>query len=119
MQKLIDAIRRSPEAIDTWIADTAQQFPLVQDRGYEAHRSRTSLADSAVAADLALAGLEFLERIDEEVRLPLPAPPLYLSPASYPPEHGRFDSRPDEVIDGDDPQVPAKVNGGWWRLATE
>lgn len=34
VQKLIDAIRHSPEAIDTWTADTAQRFPLVQDRGY-------------------------------------------------------------------------------------
>ena len=119
VQKLIDAIRHSPEAIDTWIADTAQRFPLVQDRGYEVHRSRASPADAAVVADLAMAGLEFLERIDEEVSLPLPAPPPYLSPASCRPEHGRFDSRPEEVIDVDDPQMPAKVNAGWWRMVTE
>ena len=101
------------------IADTAQRFPLVRDRGYAAHRPRTSPADAAVAADLVPAGLEFLDRIDEEVRLPLPAPPPYLSPASCRPEHGRFDSRPDEVIDVDDPQMSAKVNAGWWRMATE
>jgi hypothetical protein len=42
VQRLIDAIRHSPDAIDAWIAATNQDFPLVQDRGYEAHRSRTA-----------------------------------------------------------------------------
>jgi hypothetical protein len=82
VQELIDAIRHSPEAIDTWIADTAHRFPIVRDRGYEAHRSRTSPADAAVAADLVPAGLEFLGRIDGRVTLPLPVPPPYHSPAS-------------------------------------
>jgi len=31
----------------------------------------------------------------------------------------QFDSRPDEVVDLDDPQMPAKVNAGWWRMVTE
>ena len=78
-----------------------------------------ALTDAAVAAELAPAGLEFLERVSEEVGLPLPPPPPYYSPASCGPEHGRFDSRSDEVIDIHDPEMPAKVNAGWWRMATE
>lgn len=78
-----------------------------------------ALTDSAVAADLARAGLEFRERVSDEVILPLPAAPPYYSPASCGPEHGRFDSRADEVVDVDDPQMPGKVNAGWWRMATE
>jgi hypothetical protein len=77
-----------------------------------------ALTDAAVAADLAPAGLEFLQRVSEEVSLPLPPPP-YHSPASCGPEHGRFDSRPDEVIDLHDPEMQSKVNAGWWRMATE
>jgi hypothetical protein len=76
-----------------------------------------SLTDAAVAADLVPAGLEFMERVREEVSLPLPPPPPYYSPASCGPEHGRFDS--DEMIDVDDPEMPAKVNAGWLRMATE
>ncbi len=34
-------------------------------------------------------------------------------------EHGRFDSGPDEVADVDDPDMPAKVNAGWHRMAVE
>jgi hypothetical protein len=41
VQRLIDAIRRSPDAIDAWVIATAREFSLVRDRGYEAHRSRT------------------------------------------------------------------------------
>jgi hypothetical protein len=77
-----------------------------------------ALTDAAVAADLAHAGLEFVKRVSEDVSLPLPPPPPY-SPASCGPQHGRFDSRPDEVVDIDDPAMPAKVNAGWWRMATE
>ncbi|MFI5898530.1 hypothetical protein ACIA5D_51570 [Actinoplanes sp. NPDC051513] len=76
-----------------------------------------SLTDAAVAADLVPAGLEFLERISEEVSLPLPPPPPYHSPASCGPEHGRFDS--DEMIEVDDPEMSAKVNAGWLHMATE
>jgi hypothetical protein len=78
-----------------------------------------ALTDAAVATDLAQAGLEFLERVSEEVSLPLPPPPPYRSPAGCGSEHGRFDSRPDEVVDVNDPEMPAKVNAGWWRMATE
>jgi hypothetical protein len=78
-----------------------------------------ALTDAAVTADLAQAGLEFLERVNEKVSLPLPPPPPYHSPASCGPQHGRFDSRPDEVVDVDDPEMPAKINAGWWRMATE
>ncbi|SCL35257.1 hypothetical protein GA0070624_5211 [Micromonospora rhizosphaerae] len=38
VQDLIDAIRRSPEAIDAWIDAAYRRFPVVQDRGYEAWR---------------------------------------------------------------------------------
>lgn len=78
-----------------------------------------ALIDAVVAADLGQAGLEFVERVGDEVSLPLPPPPHNYSPASCRPEHGRFDSRPDEVVDVDDPHMPAKVNAGWWRMATE
>ncbi|MDQ0371229.1 hypothetical protein [Catenuloplanes indicus] len=72
-----------------------------------------SKTDAAVAADLALAGLEFLERIMEKLRGPLP--PLR-GAASCLPEHGRFDSDP---VDVDAPDMPARVNEDWWRMATE
>ncbi|GAA3779354.1 hypothetical protein GCM10022225_79410 [Plantactinospora mayteni] len=76
-----------------------------------------SLTDAAIAADLVPAGLELLERVREEVSLPLPPPPPYYSPASCRPEHGRFDS--DEMIDVNDPEMPSKVNASWLRMATE
>lgn len=38
--ELIDAIRRSPEAIDTWITDKSQRFPIIQDRGRQAARQQ-------------------------------------------------------------------------------
>lgn len=75
-----------------------------------------SLTDAAVAADLALAGLEFLGRVSEEVRLPLPPSPPHYSPANCRPEHGRFDS---DEITIDDPEMPAKVNADWLHMATE
>ncbi|MFI5495935.1 hypothetical protein [Actinoplanes sp. NPDC051859] len=75
------------------------------------------LTDAVVEAELVPAGLEFLERITEEVSLPLPSPPPYRSPASCGPEHGRFDS--DEATDVDDPEMPAKVNADWLHMATE
>ena len=78
-----------------------------------------SITDAVVAANLAPAGLEFMERVNGEVSLPLPPPPPYYSPASCRSEHGRFDSRPDEVVNVEDPDLPAKVNAGWWRMATE
>ena len=42
-----------------------------------------------------------------------------LTPASCSPEHGRFDAEADEIADVDDPQMPAKVNAGWYRMARE
>ncbi|MFD1321353.1 hypothetical protein ACFQ4H_09655 [Micromonospora sonneratiae] len=76
-----------------------------------------SQTDAAIATDLALAGLEFIERITTEVHFPLPAPDQ--GPASCRVEHGRFDSAPDEIVDVNDPDMPAKVNAGWWRMANE
>ncbi|MFF5225725.1 hypothetical protein [Dactylosporangium sp. NPDC000521] len=78
-----------------------------------------AITDAALAADLARAGLEFMERVNGEVNLPLPSPPPYYSPASCREEHGRFDANPDEIVGVDDPDLPAKVNAGWWRMATE
>lgn len=72
-----------------------------------------------MAAGLIPAGLEFLERIGGQVTLPLPVPPPFHSPASRGPEHGRFDARPDEVIDVNGPHMSAKVHAGWWHMATE
>jgi hypothetical protein len=80
------------------------------------YRPRVSLTDAAIAADVAPAGLKFVERVTGEVRYPLPP---HRSPASCLDEHGRFDSEPDEIVDVDDPDMPAKVNAGWWRMATE
>ncbi|MEV0133038.1 hypothetical protein AB0H83_31815 [Dactylosporangium sp. NPDC050688] len=75
-----------------------------------------SQTDAAIAADLILAGLEFVERFTAEVHPPLPP---NRSPATCQAEHGRFDSDPDEFVDVDAPDMPAKVNAGWWRMANE
>jgi hypothetical protein len=75
-----------------------------------------SLTDAAVAADLALAGLVFIERIQGEVQVPLPE---FKSAASCRDEDGRFDSTTDEIVDVNDPEMPAKINAGWCRMATE
>jgi hypothetical protein len=58
-----------------------------------------SLADSAVAAALAPAGLEFIERELNEVALPLRPD---TSAASSLPADRRFDAEPGEVVDVDD-----------------
>ncbi|GAA4568668.1 hypothetical protein [Planotetraspora kaengkrachanensis] len=77
-----------------------------------------TLTDADVAALLAPAGLHFVKRWNrEDVRLP-PLPPGY-SPASASPEHGRFDSHPDEIADVDAPDMPDKVHASWFRMATE
>lgn len=69
-----------------------------------------------MAQALANAGLQFVERVRGEVRTPaLPGG----SAAACHPEDGRFDARPDEVVDVDDPEFAAKVNVGWFRMATE
>lgn len=57
--------------------------------------------------------------MNEEVSLPLPPAPPHYSPASCGPEHGRFDSRAEEVVDVEDPEMASKVNACWWRMATE
>lgn len=75
-----------------------------------------SLTDSDIAASLAPAGLEFIERELGEVVLPLKP---NKSAASSLPEDGRFDGEPDEFVDVDDPSMPAKVNASWLRMATE
>lgn len=74
------------------------------------------LTDIDVAAALAPAGLLFIERERGEVELPLKP---NRSAASSRPEDGRFDARPDEVVDVDDPDLVTKVNAGWLRMATE
>lgn len=74
-----------------------------------------SFTDTDVAADLASAGLLFLERVSGDVPRPWPD----RSPATLLDEHGRFDATRDEIIDLDDPDLPAKLDAGWWRMATE
>jgi len=74
------------------------------------------LTDHDIAAALAPAGLVFIERVQGEVRLPLKP---NRSAASSRPEDGRFDARPDEVVDVDDPGLVTKLNAGWLRMATE
>ena len=78
-----------------------------------------AVTDAAIAADLGQAGLEFVQRLHEQVSLPLPPAPPYYTPASCGQQHGRFDSDPEEVVHVEDPQMPAKVNAGWWRMATQ
>jgi hypothetical protein len=75
-----------------------------------------SLTDADIAAALAPAGLLFIEREQGEIRLPLKPD---RSAASSGPEDGRFDARPDEVVDVDDPDLIAKLNAGWLRMAIE
>jgi len=72
------------------------------------------LSDAAVASDLAQAGLLFVKRIQVDVVVPLPEGK---GAASCGPEHGRFDE--DETVSVDDPEMPAKINASWWRMATE
>jgi hypothetical protein len=70
-----------------------------------------------MAARLEPAGFRFVERVHGEVRWPV-LPPGY-SPASAGPEHGRFDSHPDEIADVDEPDMADKVNASWCRMALE
>ncbi|MEV6104285.1 hypothetical protein AB0M28_06150 [Streptomyces sp. NPDC051940] len=75
------------------------------------------MTEAEVGDILAPAGLRLVERVQEEVRLPpLPA---YVGPASAKPEHGRFDSRPEEIADPSAPDFAEKVNAGWYRMAAE
>lgn len=75
-----------------------------------------SLTDADVATALVPAGLQFIERVRQSVQLPLPAG---RGAASCAPEHGRFDSLPHEIVDVNDPDLSARVNAGWWRMAAE
>ncbi|MEU5314065.1 hypothetical protein [Streptomyces sp. NPDC021562] len=76
-----------------------------------------TLTDAEIADLLAPAGLHIVQRLRGEVPLP-PLPPGY-GPASARPEHGRFDSRPEEIADVDDPDLADKVNTSWYRMAVE
>lgn len=75
-----------------------------------------TLTDTEIAALIARAGLRFVQLRRDEVLLPLPEGS---SPASARPEHGRFDSHPDEIADVDAPDMPDKVNASWYRMATQ
>ncbi len=75
------------------------------------------LTDAEIDDLLASAGLRLVERVQREVRLP--PLPKYVSPASAGPEHGRFDSHPDEVADLGASDFADKVNAGWHRMAAE
>ena len=74
------------------------------------------LTDAQVAVALAPAGLQFIEREPGKVRPPLQPGK---TPASSRAADGRFDAAPGEVVDIDDPDFVAKLNGGWLRMATE
>ncbi len=93
-----------------WLAEIGSGW------GLASYHRPVSVADSVVASDLASAGLVFIERIHAHVFLPMPE---RRTPASCLPEHGRFDAREDEIIGVDDPNMPAKINAGWWRMACE
>ncbi|MEV7012142.1 hypothetical protein [Streptosporangium sp. NPDC051022] len=77
-----------------------------------------TITDAEMAAMLAPAGLRFIERRNQD-EVQLPSLPPGHSAASTGPEHGRFDSHPDEIADVDDPDMPDKVNASWFRMATE
>lgn len=62
---------------------------------------------------LARAGMVFVGRVEGEVPLPLEPG---RGPSSSLAEHGRFDY---DAVDVDDVDMPAKINAGWWRMATE
>ncbi|HEX5595186.1 MAG TPA: hypothetical protein VFX61_04050 [Micromonosporaceae bacterium] len=80
------------------------------------YRPRVSLTDADIASALASAGLQFVERVHGDVRDPLPPGK---GAATCGDEDGRFDSSPDEIVDVHDPDFVAKVNAGWWRMASE
>lgn len=73
--------------------------------------------DAEIRDVLAPAGLRLVERVRQDVRLP--PLPEYVSPASARPEHGRFDSEPEETVDLDAPDFVDKVNTCWYRMASE
>lgn len=73
-------------------------------------------SDADIAAELAPAGLRFVERDRARVRLPSQA--ANLAPSCRD-EDGRIDALPHEVVELDDPDMAEKVNAGWFRLAVE
>lgn len=75
-----------------------------------------SRSDAELAAEIAPAGLRFIERDRAEVRLPAEAATLA---ASCQGEDGRIDAEPHEFVDVDDPERIGRLNAGWLRLAIE
>ncbi|WP_238005382.1 hypothetical protein KZZ52_17745 [Dactylosporangium sp. AC04546] len=74
------------------------------------------LTDIEIAAELAPAGLRFVERDRATVRLPVQAASLAPSCRH---EDGRIDALPHEIVHADDPDMASKINAGWFRLAVE
>ena len=74
------------------------------------------LKDEEVAAELATAGIEFINRVAGKVQTPLRP---VLSPASARPEDGRFDCDAGEIVDVEDPDFARKVNAAWIRMAVD
>lgn len=77
-----------------------------------------TITDTGMAALLAPAGFRFVSRLGRDAAPDFPLPPGH-SCATTRPEHGRFDSRKDEIADVDAPDMPDKVNASWYRMATE
>ncbi len=75
-----------------------------------------SRTDDEIAAELAPAGLRFVERDRASVRLPVLAARVAVSCRR---DEGRIDAAPDEVADIEDPARVEKLNAGWIRLAEE
>ena len=75
-----------------------------------------SLTDTDIAAELAPAGLRFVERDRATVRLPPQA--ANLAPSCRD-KDGRIDAPPHEIVHVDDPDMAHKINAGWFRLAVE
>jgi hypothetical protein len=75
-----------------------------------------SRTDDDIAAELAPAGLRFVERDRAAVRLPAEAAGLAPSCRR---DEGRIDAAPDEVVDISDPARAEKLNAGWFRTAEE
>jgi hypothetical protein len=74
------------------------------------------LQDAEVAAMLATAGIEFINRIQGEIQTPLKP---NLTAASSRPKDGRFDGNTDEIVDVEDPDFAHKVNSAWMRMAAD
>lgn len=75
-----------------------------------------SRSDEDIAAEIAPAGLRFVERDRAEPRLPVEA--ANLAPSCRD-EDGRVDAETHEFVDTEDPERVGKLNAGWLRLADE